>query len=122
MRIIEQEMCQAVREGCDWQKSNTRVRIEAGGDCACVYLHGNLIAIKDYRTNIWHYSHCGWRTMTTRSRLNALGANIVQRNWMWYDAITGLEFVNEELDVVLAAIRQRHDQRLRQRDSNLFAA
>lgn len=118
MRIIEEEMCQAVAMGRDWQKTNTRVRIEAGGDCACVYLHGNLIAIKDYRTNIWHYSHCGWRTMTTRSRLNALGANIAQRNGVWYNATSGQEFVSEALDCLLEQIQLR----VRQRDHNLFAA
>lgn len=115
-------MLHAVAMRTDWQKSNTRVEIKCGGDCACVYLHGNLIAVKDYIANAWHYCHCGWRTCTTRSRLNALGANIIQRNWVWMVARNGQEFVSEDLYAVITAIRQRRERTLQQQDHNLFAA
>ena len=47
-----------------------------------VYLHGNCIyALCD---GVARFTLSGWNTPTTRSRLNALGVNVHQKN---YDAV-----------------------------------
>lgn len=84
MRKIEQQMNEAIRERRNWQCSNTGVYYEAAGNPfgprSEIYLHGNHIA--DY----WHDSKeldvdirtlQQWPSMTTRSRLRALGADLV---------------------------------------------
>jgi hypothetical protein len=87
MRKIEKEMLQAVTEKRDWHKDNTSVYFisaaESGnpyGSRSEVYLHNNLIA------EFWHHQDkplevcistlCRWPSMTTRSRLRALGADL----------------------------------------------
>ena len=88
MRKIESEMLQAIEAKTDWQKSNTGVFYE---DCNIkygarseVYLWGNHIG--DY----WHESKTfdvnvrtllEWPSVTTISRLRALGVNVRQKNW-----------------------------------------
>ena len=88
MRLIETEMLEAVRDGRDWSKNNTRVEVESG-DCiqfiANVYLHNHLIAV------VWHRKGCddvvtvseetlrNWPTRTTMSRLRALGVDVCTR-------------------------------------------
>lgn len=52
--------------------NNTEVSIENGE--AKMYLFGNLIAKTEKGET--YISHCGWKTLTTKNRLNALGANI----------------------------------------------
>lgn len=87
MRKIEQQMRQAVYGRKNWTNANTAVFFvsasESGnphGSRSEVFLHGNHIA--DY----WHESGNldvdvrtlrDWPSMTTRSRLRALGANLV---------------------------------------------
>ncbi len=81
MRQIEKRMCAAVRERRNWKESNTEVRRVEGG--TGVYLHGNNIATF-YDNGERFFSLAGWNTVTTRSRLNALGARVGQRNWEPY--------------------------------------
>lgn len=90
MRTIENEMRAAISALRNWKKSNTEVRMS--DNVAHVYLHGNEIA------RIWpdgrrKFSNAGFRTATTKSRLNALGAGIYQRNYNWYNQ-DGTPFVN----------------------------
>jgi hypothetical protein len=49
-------------------------------------LHGNVIAVRNNDSNRSMYiTDCGWRTRTTKERLNGLeGVNIVQRDFQWY--------------------------------------
>jgi hypothetical protein len=54
------------------------------------FYHGNPIAMFDGE---WHYSDAGWKTKTTKDRLNALGCRIGQKKGEWYNR--GLEFVSE---------------------------
>jgi hypothetical protein len=68
MRLIEQQMCSAVINKNDWRKDNTEVMF--AGDVCCVYLHKNLIAT--INNNSVEIYDGGWRTNTTKSRLNAL--------------------------------------------------
>jgi hypothetical protein len=51
---------------------NTKVEIE--NEEAKLYLFGNLIAKTNGNDTL--INHCNWRTRTTMSRLNALGAKI----------------------------------------------
>lgn len=68
MRKIEREMVAAIKDGKNWQKDNTRVDVQ--GDSVVVSLWGNEIARKT--GSILRLSSCGWRTTTTKSRLNAV--------------------------------------------------
>lgn len=77
MRQIENEMLQAIEEKRNFNKSNTMVKHE--NNTVYVYLFGNLIATKKDNDS-WVYDTCGWNTATTRSRLNALGANCCIKN------------------------------------------
>jgi hypothetical protein len=95
MRKIEKQMLNAISSKADkWMNNNTSVfyvsAIESGnpfGARSEVYLHGNHIA--DY----WHESgslevDCRtlsqWATVTTKSRLRALGANVATRKGITY--------------------------------------
>ena len=109
MRKIEAKMVMAVRERlgadhADWKSGNTEVRTEFEGvqgtpgfeKNVCVYLHGYKIATFD--AALQHARECrglmvtdaGWKTVTTKSRLNALldcfycGVGICQKAGEWY--------------------------------------
>ena len=91
MRKIEREMQSAIcnlSNGQSWRKSNTRVEKDDEGN-TFVYLHNNRIAFVNNFGDIT-LSSCGWETVTTKSRLNAVldtflhGASIFQRDWVWY--------------------------------------
>ena len=97
MRKIEREMIQAIIDRRCFSKANTRVVLHAGDPSKGedrkdmrVYLHGNWIAeyTQDGQLNI---NHCGWKTNTTKSRLNALIqfvlgdlVGINQTDFKWY--------------------------------------
>lgn len=87
MRKIESEMNRAVRSRTKWSSGNTEVFIN-DNNCANVYLHGNLIAwVSEHGVRLFDG---GWRTTTTKSRLNALldefayGTHVYQRDFTWY--------------------------------------
>lgn len=80
MRKIEEEMLEAIRKQRNFKRGNTRVR--TGRNFSNVYLHGNHIAIITATTK--KFNMCGWNSVTTRSRLNALGANVCQRKFTPY--------------------------------------
>lgn len=78
MRQIERYMRDAIHKRRDWKRDNTEVSLY--GDTVRVYLHGNLIAFE--QDNHLHLNHRMLRkfpTVTTRSRLNALGFDVCQR-------------------------------------------
>tara|TARA_R100000278_G_scaffold291_2_gene675 strand:+ start:963 stop:1355 length:393 start_codon:yes stop_codon:yes gene_type:complete len=90
MRLIEHQMCRAVQHRINWSKDNTQVMYSPSREVSCVYLHGNLIATIDkYQVEVYDG---GWRTNTTKSRLNALinelcdGYNqgIYQHQFEWF--------------------------------------
>jgi len=86
MRKIEEQMLNAIRERKNWTSGNTGVFFENPGNPygprSEIYLHGNHIA------DFWH-NHSEvevdvrtlkqWPTMTTKSRLRALGVDLVQK-------------------------------------------
>ena len=87
MRKIEQQMITALKERRNWQESNTSVHWESG--VATVHLFGNLIARYAPDEGEVSISDAGWRSATTKSRLNAIletftGFNIFQRDFTWY--------------------------------------
>lgn len=97
MRAIEQKMNQAIHRQVDWRLDNTSVEVFYSGvhhtpsyDCRIeVKLHGNLIATIHPFNNTMRISSCGWRTATTKSRLNAIlrsfsNTGIYQSNFDWY--------------------------------------
>ena len=92
MRKIEEQMNYAIRHRKNWAGSNTTVR--AYNDSIDVYLHGHCIAWLDVITDVWTLSSCGWETVTTKSRLNALMSEfglggIFQKNYQWYHSRDG---------------------------------
>ena len=72
MRKIESQMNRAIRNKADWSSSNTQVSYNEMTDCSQVRLHGHLIATVDHATNAVKLDSCGYQTVTTKSRLNAL--------------------------------------------------
>ena len=94
MRKIEREMIQAIIDRRNFSKANTSVVLHTSSSGKSkdmrVYLHGNWIAeyTQDGQLNI---NHCGWKTRTTKSRLNALIQFVLggtfrlgQRNFEWF--------------------------------------
>ena len=94
MRKIEKQMVDAVLNKNDFMSGNTAVYFisanESGninGSHSEVFLHNNHIA--DY----WHNSKelavnvktlARWPTVTTKSRVRALGANVTTKNYVTY--------------------------------------
>ena len=111
MRKIEREMIQAIIDRKSFNKANTSVSIGYAGTMLDHYkdaymsikLHGNEIAKYYYnkeRTPLY-INHCGWKTVTTKSRLNALikfvlgeMSGIYQKQGRWFmkqvDNATGM--------------------------------
>lgn len=77
MKKIEEKMVAAVKGSRNFKCSNTEVKVEDG--VITVLLFGNEIMRKT-PTRI-SYCSCGYPTVTTASRLRALGANVtLKRN------------------------------------------
>ena len=90
MRLIEQQMTEAIRNAHASSKDNKCITYAPTNNMSAeVYLHGNHIAtITDKDLTL--YSGGGWFTNTTKSRLNALiqefsfKGGIFQKNFNWY--------------------------------------
>ena len=101
MRKIEQQMNSALLRKTNWAGSNTTVSYNELPNCSSVYLHGHQIATLDHHTNALKLSSCGWQTVTTKSRLNAIlqevkwGARVFQKNFDWF-----VSFNNQTQDFV----------------------
>ena len=85
MRKIEQRMVEAIKTGQSFSLANTRVTAIDNNQQSAVYLHGNLIAVFNWKYHglgiLLRPSYtlesvmctlAGWPTVTTRSRLNAI--------------------------------------------------
>ena len=83
-------MNRAIINKNDWSNSNTVVEYNSNTDCITVYLHNNRIATVDHNTNALKLSSCGWQSVPTKSRLNAIlqgliaGASVYQKNFNWF--------------------------------------
>ena len=90
MRKIERQMNFAISNKGDWKNSNTRVEYNEFTNCSNVFLHGHNIATVDHGTHSVKLSSCGWETVTTKSRLNAIlqevktGFSVFQKNFDWF--------------------------------------
>ena len=90
MRKIERQMNFAISNKGNWAGSNTSVSYNENTNCSSVYLHGHQIATVDHNTNAVKLDSCGYETVTTKSRLNALlsevkyGCRVFQKNWNWF--------------------------------------
>ena len=90
MRKIERQMNFAISNKGNWSSSNTRVEFNESTNCSSVFLHGHNIATFDHGTQSVRLSSCGWETVTTKSRLNAIldevatGAGIFQKQFEWF--------------------------------------
>jgi len=88
MRKIESEMISAINSNSNWSKANTSV-ITDDQSISHIYLHGHEIAqVADQYVAV---RHCGYRTKTTKSRLNAIlcefgfeGDRVYQKDFTWY--------------------------------------
>ena len=100
MRKIERLMVQAIKDGRDWKSSNTEVLMDVDNSFASVYLHGNHIAEYQYNTKELVITNAGWRTNTTKSRLNAIinglldgtKNGVYQKNHEWFVTDHGRDY------------------------------
>ena len=80
----------AISNKGNWSSSNTQVSFNESTNCSNVFLHGHNIATVDHSTNAVKVSSCGWQTVTTKSRLNAIlsevkyGCSVFQKNFNWF--------------------------------------
>ena len=90
MRKLEKQMNLALSNKGNWAGSNTTVIYNDSTNCSSVLLHGHNIATLDHTTNALKLSSCGYETVTTKSRLNAIleelryGCKVFQKNFDWY--------------------------------------
>ena len=90
MRKIEQQMNSALHRKANWASSNTTVQYNELTNCSAILLHGHQIATLDHSTNALKIDSCGYQTVTTKSRLNAIlqevkgGCRVFQKQWDWF--------------------------------------
>ena len=90
MRKLEKQMNFALSNKGNWNGSNTSVLYNDSTNCSSVYLHGHQIATLDHNNQALKLSSCGWQTVTTKSRLNAIldeidyGCKVFQKNFDWF--------------------------------------
>lgn len=85
MRKITKESVNAFINGKYFNSGNTSVQHREG--MSFFYLHGNCIAT--LKNNELYISHCGWRSNTTKERLNGILSAfdiipIYQKAFNWY--------------------------------------
>ena len=99
MRKIERQMNFAISNKGNWSLSNTSVEYNENSNCSNVFLHGHNIATVDHGTHSVKLSSCGWESVTTKSRLNAIlqevryGASVFQKQFEWF-----LNFRGQKVD------------------------
>ena len=90
MRKLESQMNFAVSNKGNWAGSNSQVTYNESTNCSSVRLHGHLIATFDHNLKAVKISSCGYETVTTKSRLNALleevkfGCKVFQKDFNWF--------------------------------------
>ena len=90
MRKLDKQMHFALSNKSNWAGSNTSVSYNESTNCSSVYLHGHNIATLDHNTNALKLSSCGYETVTTKSRLNAIleevkyGCKVFQKQFEWF--------------------------------------
>ncbi len=90
MRKLEKQMNFALSNKSNWAGSNTTVTFNESTNCSQVLLHGHNIATLDHTTKALKLSSCGYETVTTKSRLNAIlfelktGCKVFQKKFEWF--------------------------------------
>ena len=90
MRKLERQMNMAISNKADWSGSNTQVTYNNSTNCSSIYLHGHQIAAVDHNLKAVKLSSCGYETVTTKSRLNAIleevkyGCRVFQKDFNWF--------------------------------------
>lgn len=79
MKTTEKNMIQALNAGIN-KKVSANTEVYNG----TVYLHGNAIIKRDPSTGNVYVRLSGWNTVTTRSRLRAIGANVCCKDFTPY--------------------------------------
>jgi len=89
MRIIEQQMNDAISNNQNWQSDNTSVSYDPETNESIVRLHGNTIAVVG--DNFVQIFDGGYQSKTTKSRLNAIlkvhairGETVYQKAGNWF--------------------------------------
>jgi hypothetical protein len=87
MRLIEEQMLNAIHDKAYWSKGNTRVDTNAILSKAYIYLHGHHIATYHHNDGVVDTdltTLAAWPTVTTKSRLRALGVDVATRKGITY--------------------------------------
>ena len=88
MRQIEKDMINAIEANKAWRNSNTSVSLHVdsrGFLVPNVFLHNNHIAtVENGIVKVNTYTLSRWPTVTTKSRLRALGANVTTKRGVTY--------------------------------------
>jgi len=93
MRKISQDSARALLNGKTFKRDNTEVSISENKKYSFMYLFGNWIARKNLITGDVNINNCGYPTVTTKDRLNAIidysdyahnYSHIFQKNHTWY--------------------------------------
>lgn len=96
MRKITQQSARAFMNHAPFDSKTTKVKIE--NNVVKMYLFGNLIA-KKQEGKIFITS-TGWRTNTTKERLNGLlGVSVSQKKGIWY--LNGTQWGGEWVEIPL---------------------
>jgi hypothetical protein len=84
MRKITEQATEAFNNAEPFKKANTEVKVLP--NVTVLLLHGNEIAFKyNNPKKTLSITNCGWKTNTTRERLNAIeGVSIRQCKGIWY--------------------------------------
>lgn len=88
MRKITKLSANALKNGINFKRANMKVNANDGINH--IYLHDNLIGVYRNRLNELILHDAGWRTMTTKERLNGilnvfgLPYHIYQNKGEWY--------------------------------------
>jgi len=94
MRVIEAKMINAVNSRENFALANTSVHYIKDCNYSEVYLHSHMIAIKYHDTDTLEVNTktlFDWPTVTTKSRLRALGANVTTKKGIIY--LDGVELI-----------------------------
>lgn len=82
MRKVEKAILDAVQLKQSVSVGNSRVAYVPETDRSEVFLHGNRIAVIGHGARCISLDSCGWRTATTRSRINALVQNLCSHSFL----------------------------------------
>ena len=97
MRTITEESTKAFLNAKKFNKQN--MSVEVLPNVTILKLHGNEIAYKyNNPEQTLSITNCGWFTVTTKERLNALpNVSIQQKNFVWF--LNGKEWDGKNINI-----------------------